>query len=676
MLQNYKFVYILGWILNSTRTLSLVQAFHDSEREEKSYKLELALDSFSLKTDLISYWSFFNDGPYFIWNMDPWSSMENIVSIEITEQASPEIPSLIKYISSSEVAGFDTADSQLPSSYAKGNEAISPGRENEEAVVMNHQRKYSVSMPLNCEDVQLQPLNTKTEGIPISSSQTETADSKHPQASKSYSQPMPPPKDHVHVHQETVNGANANNHPGIKAFKDKRFDSFKTWSGKFERQLSILRGNPQREIAEDGNNSRTNERRLRVDRYFDALEGPELETLRASEETVLPQDRKWPFLLRFPVSSFGICLGVSSQAILWKALATSPSTQFLHLSLKVNLILWFISIALVVTVFSIYLLKILLYFEAVRREYYHPIRVNFFFAPWIALLFLALGVPPSVTQHLHHVLWYILMTPLFCLALKIYGQWMSGGQRRLSKVANPSNHLSIVGNFVGALLGASMGLKEGPIFFFAIGLAHYTVLFVTLYQRLPTNETLPKELHPVFFLFVAAPSVASMAWANIQGSFDYGSRIAYFIALFLYFSLAVRINFFRGFTFSLAWWAYTFPMTGAAIATIRYSNEVPNVVTKTLCVILSLISTLIVLALLVTTILHAFVFRNLFPNDLAIAISDRKRKPQKKWLGLRYRSHDSKEIENYLKVVNSEKIDLEASTPLPTSNGKEDSPST
>lgn len=125
--------------------------------------------------------------------------------------------------------------------------------------------------------------------------------------------------------------------------------------------------------------------------------------------------------------------------------------------------------------------------------------------------------------------------------------------------------------------------------------------------------------------------------------------------------------------FSLAWWAYTFPMTGAAIATVRYSNRVTNPVTKTLCVILSLISTLIVIALLVSTILHGFVFRNLFPNDLAIAISYRKRRPQKKWLGLRYRSHDSKEIENYLKCVNSDKIDLEASTPLP--DGTEDSPS-
>ncbi|KAL0400657.1 UNVERIFIED_CONTAM: S-type anion channel SLAH3 [Sesamum latifolium] len=205
-----------------------------------------------------------------------------------------------------------------------------------------------------------------------------------------------------------------------------------------------------------------------------------------------------------------------------------------------------------------------------------------------------------------------------------------------------------------------MGLKEGPIFFFAVGLAHYTVLFVTLYQRLPTNETLPKELHPVFFLFVAAPSVASMAWARIQGSFDYGSRIAYFIALFLYFSLAVRVNFFRGFRFSLAWWAYTFPMTGAAIATIRYSDVATSTVSKTLTVVLCIVATLIVSGLLVTTIIHAFVLRDLFPNDIAIAIS-KGPKTTRRWYHRRSGSSDTK-VEEYLKYSNSDSKDIEGST--------------
>ncbi|XP_062181434.1 S-type anion channel SLAH2-like [Phragmites australis] len=412
--------------------------------------------------------------------------------------------------------------------------------------------------------------------------------------------------------------------------RDKRYDTFKTFSGKLERQLTHLAGAPEGTKEEEGDDAISAHRTAsmpKVDRFFAALEGPELDKLKSEEELVLPSDKTWPFLLRFPVSAFGICLGVSSQAILWKTIATSAPTTFLHVTTKVNLVLWCVSVALMCAITAIYALKLVFFFEAVRREYYHPIRVNFFFAPWIACLFLAIGVPPSVATDLPRWLWYALMAPVLILELKIYGQWMSGGQRRLSKVANPSNHLSVVGNFVGALLGASMGLKEGPVFFFSVGVAHYSVLFVTLYQRLPTNETLPKELHPVFFLFVAAPSVASMAWAKITGEFGYGSRVAYFIAIFLYASLAVRINFFRGFRFSLAWWAYTFPMTGAAIASIRYSTEVDNTFTKALCVALSVIAVLTVTALFSTTLVHAFVLRNLFPNDISIAITERKMKP-------------------------------------------------
>ncbi|KAF2315548.1 hypothetical protein GH714_040055 [Hevea brasiliensis] len=597
------------------------------------------------------------------------------------------IPTLIKYILSKEVTGFDSncssnSNQNQPSgshpiaSSAMGNGTIASENRSDKFQPINDQRTHSISISMptsprgNNSEINEKVLfedNGETSlgnGISVSSAKSVAASSQRKQT-KFHSQPMP-------KGCAVELGVNVTKSHNNKKLKDKRYDSFKTWSGKLESQISHLRGKPYEPSPENFVEHRTEKDALPVDRYYDALEGPELENLRASEEIVLPDDKIWPFLLRYPISSFGICLGISSQAIMWKTLANSASTKFLHISPNVNLVLWCISLALVAIVASIYLLKVILYFEAVRREYYHPIRANFFFAPWIALLFLALGVPPSVANNLHGVLWYILMTPILCLELKIYGQWMSGGQRRLSRVANPSNHLSVVGNFVGALLGASMGLKEGPIFFFAVGLAHYTVLFVTLYQRLPTNETLPKELHPVFFLFVAAPSVASMAWAKIQGSFDYGSRIAYFIALFLYFSLAVRINFFRGFKFSLAWWAYTFPMTGAAIATIRYSNEVTNIVTQTLAVILSITSTFTVTSLLVTTIIHAFVLRDLFPNDIAIAISESRPKHHhhhKKWFHRRLGSLENKEIENYLKYANSDCKDMEACISPPSLQG-------
>ncbi|CAA2970910.1 S-type anion channel SLAH2-like [Olea europaea subsp. europaea] len=484
--------------------------------------------------------------------------MEDCKRNHSEKEDSPEVlPSLTKVITAHEVAGFDavkqhdTIKDRLKSnsfhssdSSTMGNEAVAVEGQNDNS---NSQRIHfvSISMPPSPVGVHLNNMEKGLFGyndgeilghdIPKSA----VASTNNRQI-KFYSQPIP--KGPV-LSEAIASGKFPKDpdlppkNPKINVHKDKRFDSFKTWSRKLEGQLSNLCGK-RRETEIDLETQRPAEIEvLPADRYFDALEGPELDTLRASEEILLPKDEKWPFLLRFPITSFAICLGVSSQAIMWKALATSSSMRFLHVTLNINLVLWCASLALMAIVSFIYCLKVIFYFEAVRREYYHPVRVNFFFAPWIALLFLALGVPPSVSRKLHQSLWYILMAPVFCLELKIYGQWMSGGQRRLSKVANPSNHLSIVGNFLGALLGAAMELKEGPIFFFAVGLAHYIVLFVTLYQRLPTNVTLPKELHPVFFLFVAAPSVASMAWARIQGSFDYGARVAYFVALFLYFSL-------------------------------------------------------------------------------------------------------------------------------------------
>lgn len=66
------------------------------------------------------------------------------------------------------------------------------------------------------------------------------------------------------------------------SLKDKRFDSFKTFSGKLERQISNLRGIAQPPVAEYVNASEITEEDIipAVDRYFDALQGPELDTLK------------------------------------------------------------------------------------------------------------------------------------------------------------------------------------------------------------------------------------------------------------------------------------------------------------------------------------------------------------------------------------------------------------
>ncbi|RWW33783.1 hypothetical protein BHE74_00000819 [Ensete ventricosum] len=101
--------------------------------------------------------------------------------------------------------------------------------------------------------------------------------------SKFHSQPMP------------IGNSHSNTSPDIKILdspecqqqiswnsriKDERYDSFKTWSGKLGRQISNLRGKPQEpEEVTDAKNAKP-EAVPAVGRYFDALEGPELDKLK------------------------------------------------------------------------------------------------------------------------------------------------------------------------------------------------------------------------------------------------------------------------------------------------------------------------------------------------------------------------------------------------------------
>ena len=71
--------------------------------------------------------------------------------------------------------------------------------------------------------------------------------------------------------------------PRMDVLRNNRYNSFKTWSGRLERQLSTLRGKslPRNDPEIDPPHILEGES-LSVDRYFDALEGPELENLRVS----------------------------------------------------------------------------------------------------------------------------------------------------------------------------------------------------------------------------------------------------------------------------------------------------------------------------------------------------------------------------------------------------------
>ncbi|KAI3829388.1 hypothetical protein L1987_03511 [Smallanthus sonchifolius] len=140
-----------------------------------------------------------------------------------------------------------------------------------------------------------------------------------------------------------------------------------------------------------------------------------------------------------------------------------------------------------------------------------------------------------------------LIVPLVFLDVKIYKQWFTTEKRFLLIMANPTIQMSVIGN---------------------LGSNH-----------------IPSDLRPVFFLFVATPSMATLAWKSINGSFD---KMLFFLSLFLFLSLAIRPMFFKKSvkTFNRAWWEFSFPLTFLALASIEYAQHVQGIAATDLALVL------------------------------------------------------------------------------------------
>ncbi|KAM7274807.1 hypothetical protein ACFE04_016673 [Oxalis oulophora] len=336
----------------------------------------------------------------------------------------------------------------------------------------------------------------------------------------------------------------------------------------------------------------------------------------SSIDTTIPvkQSIYRSLLTRFHAGYFRISLSLCSQSLLWKFLSEVPEDShvfrriFRYIPSTASTLLWSIALFTLASLSILYILKCLFCFKLVKKEFSHHVGVNYLFAPWVSWLLLLQSSPFFTPKSIPYlVIYWILIVPIVILDLKIYGQWFTKGKKFLSTVANPTSQLSVIGNLIAARAAAEMGCTEIALCMFSLGMTHYLVLFVTLYQRLNGNSSVPTMLRPVFFLFFATPSVASLAWASIVGGFDIPAKMLFFLSLFLFMSLVSRPSLFRKSMrkFSVAWWAYCFPLSVLAMASAAYAQQVKGDIAHTIMLVLSGFSVLISLILIVFTAINS-----------------------------------------------------------------------
>ncbi len=267
----------------------------------------------------------------------------------------------------------------------------------------------------------------------------------------------------------------------------------------------------------------------------------------------------------FPIMMFAIVMGLSGLTIVYQKAAVwlgFPSILALGLTLIVTIV--FLMIAF------LYLAKLLFYFEEVKLEFEHPIRINFFAAASISLVLLSI-VYHEISLFVAQILWYtgaILQTFLTFYTISF---WINKNMEITH--SNPAWFIPIVGNVIVPIGGFGFADREVLIYFFAVGIFFWIVLLPIIVNRIIFHHQLAQKFLPTLFILIAPPAVGVVSYIKITEQFDLFASFLYSIALFFTFLLLFMIKNFLKLQFFISWWAFTFPLTAITIASLSVFHK-------------------------------------------------------------------------------------------------------
>ena len=292
-------------------------------------------------------------------------------------------------------------------------------------------------------------------------------------------------------------------------------------------------------------------------------------------------------LEHFPVQLFAVIMGVSGLAIVF-----AKAYHLIDMPYWIYILILLVDTILFLGIFTAYMFKWLLYPEAVKKEFNHPIKSSFMAAISISFLLFSIAFydfAPTVSI----LLWCIGAPLQLMFTLIIIRYWIHNELKVVH--SNPAWFIPIVGNLLVPVVGVEAAPVWVSLFFFALGLFFWMVLFTIMIYRIVFHHPLAKKLVPTLFILIAPPAVGFVSYFRItNGSIDMFSMFLYFIALFTLFLLLFMVRMFDTKQFFISWWAYTFPLAAITIATLLMHMAFRTTVTYAGSVILILLTTSVI----------------------------------------------------------------------------------
>lgn len=298
----------------------------------------------------------------------------------------------------------------------------------------------------------------------------------------------------------------------------------------------------------------------------------------------------------FPVMMFAIVMGLSGLTIMYQ-----KSAHILGFPHWIGNICAYVDSTVFIVILLSYGAKIITYFEEVKVEFSHPVRINFFAASSISFLLVAIVYHP-INMTISHICMYIGIVMQTFFTFYTISFWINKNLQ--IQHSNPAWFIPIVGNVLVPVAAGGYLDNNFLMYYFSIGIFFWIVLTAILINRIIFHNQLATKFVPTLFIFIAPPAVAFIAYMKMYENFDVFASFLYNLALFFTFMLFFMYKNFLKLQFFISWWAFTFPLAAVSIASMLAYKVSLIAIYKYFAYSFIVITTITVIIVACKTIMH------------------------------------------------------------------------
>ncbi len=303
-------------------------------------------------------------------------------------------------------------------------------------------------------------------------------------------------------------------------------------------------------------------------------------------------------LENFPIMMFAIVMGMSGLSI-----AYEKAAHLFKFSTFIPNILVLLTTTIFIAILATYIIKFFVFGKEVKKEFSHPVRINFFAAVPISFLLLSVAYE-SVNTTVSVYFWWVGMFLQGYLTFHTISFWINHNLE--IQHSNPAWFIPIVGNVLVPVGGVEIVNHNFLMYFFATGIFFWIILLTIIINRIIFHHQLANKFMPTLFIFIAPPAVGTISYVKLTGHFDLFASFLFNIALFFTFLLFFMYKNFMKLEFFISWWAFTFPLTAVTIASILAYHKTGSMFCYYLAGVFLVISTIVVSFVAYKTIYHMF----------------------------------------------------------------------